>query len=217
MKRLLPLTALVALLAGCAAGARGTDTPAPGEPPREPPPAVTAAPLDLGGQKVLVLPVQRASGLSVGMDAATDEFVFALRERDTRTQWVMPDALRRALSRSPGYAPDPGSLPSDVYAHKQMGEPLAGIVRRYTALVDARVVVLPVSATFVPSAKGDRGHVRFQALVVDSRSGTVIWRGSADGDERVRAAGETSAIGDQGAVASAAAALAARMLRGDAP
>lgn len=215
MTRLLPLVVLTGLLAGC--GGRSQAGAAPADTPREPRPAVAQAPMDLGGQKVLVLPVQRVNGLSVGLDAATDEFVFALRERDTRTQWVMPDALRRALTRAPGYAPDPRSLPSDAYAHNQMGEPLAGIVRRYTALVDSRLVVVPLSASFVPSVGGDRGHVRFQVVVVDSRSGAVIWRGAADGDERLRAAGESTAVGDQGAVASAAAALAARMLRGDAP
>lgn len=214
MNRLLSL-ALVAALAGCGARARAGSAPA--DAPREPPLAVAQAPMDLGGQKVLVLPVQRGSGLSVGLDAATDEFVFALRERDTRTQWVMPDALRRALSRAPGYAPDPRSLPSDVYAHNQMGEPLAGIVRRYAALVDSRLVVIPTSAAFAPSVGGDRGRVRFQVMVVDSRSGAVIWRGAADGEERIRAAGETTTAGDQGALASAAAALAAKMLRGDTP
>lgn len=214
MKRLLSV-ALLALVAGC--GGRAQTAPAAAETPREPPPAVAQPPMDLGGQKVLVLPVQRGFGLSVGMDAVTDEFVFALRERDTRTQWVMPDVLRRALSRAPGYAPDPRSLPSGTYAHNQMGEPLAGIVRRYTALVDSRLVVVPVSASFVPSVGGDRGHVRFQVVVVDSRSGAVIWRGAAGGDERIRADGETAAMGDQGAVASAAAALAAKMLRADTP
>lgn len=214
MKRFLSL-ALVVALAGC--GGRAHAGAAPADAPREPPPAVAQAPMDLGGQKVLVLPVQRGSGLSVGLDAATDELAFALRERDTRTQWVMPDALRRALARAPGYAPDPRSLPSDVYAHNQMGEPLAGIVRRYTALVDTRLVVIPTSAAFVPMMGGERGHVRFQVMVVDSRSGAVVWRGAAEGDERVRASGETAAAGDQGAVASAAAALAAKMLRDDNP
>lgn len=174
-------------------------------------PAPSVAPMDLGGQKVLILPVQAAPGIVGGREAMTAELVFALGERDTRTQWQGPDRLRRALQRSPGYAPDPSGLPGDAYLHhneRRIVEPLAGVVRRYSALMDARLVVIPREARFVPAvAGGQGGAVRVGAVVVDARSGYVVWYGEADGETRPEA--------DQAALASAAAALAARMVTGD--
>lgn len=199
--------ALAALLAACTPPPKTAPPTSAGEAGT---PAVSVAPRDLGGQKVLILPVQAAPGIAAGREAVTTELVFAIGERDSRTQWLAPDRLRRALSRSPGYAPDPSGLPGDAYLHhneRRIVEPLAGAVRRYSALMDARLVVIPREARFVPSASGQGGTVRIGAVVVDARTGHVVWYGAADGASRPAA--------DQPAIASAAAALAARMLVGD--
>ncbi|HEX8362578.1 MAG TPA: hypothetical protein VF613_20830 [Longimicrobium sp.] len=195
MKRIVLLLALAAC---------GAPRPAPTAAPAPPPPVSSTAPMDFGGQRVLILPVQSAEAVGT-RDEATSELVFALRERDERTQWVTPDQLRRALRGSPGYAADPGTLPDDAYLHhgeRTIVDPLGSVVRRYSALTDTRVVVIPRSARWIDGGAG--GRVRMSAAVVDARNGRVIWFGDAEGEPR-------PAFGRE-ALASAAAALAERML-----
>lgn len=195
------MRAFVVLAMGLAA-CGGQRAAAPGAAPVPAPVAMPA--MDLGGQRVLILPVQAAEGVGT-RDEATSELVFALAERDARTQWVTPEQLRRALRGAPGYAADPGALPDDPYIHhgeRSIVDPLGGIVRRYSALTDARVVLIPRAARWMPGSGG--GRVRMTAAVVDARSARVIWHGDAEGDERPAF--------DRAALASAAAALAERML-----
>ncbi|HYJ78197.1 MAG TPA: hypothetical protein VEW03_01145 [Longimicrobiaceae bacterium] len=179
--------------------------PGPEPAPVRPPAAVVA--MDLGGQKVLVMPVQSAAGVGASREQITAEVVFALREWDSRTTWVTPDQLRAALRRSPGYAPDPAALPTDSWMHhgeRYVVAPLVTQLRRYTALMDARLVLVLRDARFLPVPDGSGGVVRLSAGVVDSRNGNVIWFGDADGETRPQA--------DAAGLASAAAALAARMV-----
>ena len=192
-------------LAGCGGGRGATPAAAPA-----PTPAATSMPaMDFGGQRVLILPVQAAEGVGT-RDEVTSELVFALTERDARTQWVTPDQLRRALRGSPGYASDPGTLPDDPYIHhgeRSIVDPLGSVIRRYSALADARVVLVPRSARWIAAPAGGGGRVRMTAAVVDARNGRVVWYGDADGDTRPGFGRE--------ALASAAAALAERMLVGE--
>lgn len=197
-----PLRRLAALLllAACGGGA-------PPPPAAAPQPARSSAPLDLGGQRVLVLPLQLLQGVPGTREDATREITFALGERDAATQWIDPERLRGALRRTPGYAQDPGTLPNDRFWHYQgarIMDPLASQVARYGALVDARLVLIPRAGRWVPWGDRPGGRVRLAAALVDARSGDVVWMGEADGDDH----GEPAAS----AVASAAAALAARMV-----
>jgi hypothetical protein len=187
---------LLLVAAGCA-GARQ-------DPGVTPPAAV--APMDLGGQLVLILPLQGSAGLPVDRERATADLVAALRERDTRTRWIDPARLRRSLAASPGFAPDPAALPNDAYhawGQRRIQGPLADAVRRYMALTDARLVVIPRRGVLRPLEDGG-AVVRLDVAVVDARTGMVVWFGEAEG-----AAGER---GDPALVATAAAALAARMV-----
>jgi hypothetical protein len=190
------LLVLVPLLAAC--------TPKPPPAPTSQPEAQRSyPPMDLGGQKVLILPLQASEGLPGNRDETTQALVTALGARDGRTQWVPPGRLRAALRTAPGYAQDPGALPMDPYRHhgeNYIMEPLAGLVRRYSALTDTRLVMIPRAARWV--AWGDRpgGRVRLATAVVDSRSGGVVWLGEADGEpydeatpEAVRSAAEAMA------------------------
>jgi hypothetical protein len=163
--------------------------------------------MQLGGQKVLVLPMQAASGVGQPRDAITREILFALGERDAAAQWIDPDRLRSVLRRSPGYAADPDALPVDAFRHhneRYVVEPLASLLRRYSALMDVRLVLIPQSAQWLPSADGTSGVVRIAATVVDTRSSNVVWWGEADGTP--------AAQPGPAPVATAAAALAARMV-----
>ncbi|MBA2243662.1 MAG: hypothetical protein H0W11_01810 [Gemmatimonadetes bacterium] len=83
-------------------------------------------------------------------------------------------------------------------------EPLAGELRRYSALMDARLVLLLREARFARAADADVGNLRIGAVLLDARSGRVLWWGEA--------AGDASATPDPAAAASAAAALAERLL-----
>ncbi len=169
-------------------------------------PATAVAPMDLGGQRVLILPVQSASGLPFNREIITDEIVAAIRARDTRTQWIDPARLRRTLAGSPTFAPDPAALPNDRYeawGERRIQGGLADAVRRYMALTEARLVVIPRSATLITPDSG-AAFVRLNAAVVDARTGFVVWWGEADG----LPAHPT----DRALISSAAVALAARLL-----
>ncbi|HET7461465.1 MAG TPA: hypothetical protein VFJ82_09450, partial [Longimicrobium sp.] len=158
-------------------------------------------------QKVLVLPLQLASGVGQPRDEITREILFALGERDDRSEWIDPERLRAALRRAPGYAPDPAVLPNDALRHhgeRYIIEPLAGVLRRYSALMDVRLVLIPQAAAWLPSPGGSGGVVRISATMIDARTGNIVWYGEADGSP---AAGPGPAP-----VATAAAALAARMV-----
>ena len=195
---------LLAFAWGCGGQAKPAAGPAPAPGPR---PATSAAAMQLGGQKVLVLPMQAATGVGQPRDAITREILFALGERDAATQWIDPDRLRGVLRRSPGYAADPDALPVDAFRHhneRYVVEPLASLLRRYSALMDVRLVLIPQSAQWLPSADGTGGVVRIAATMIDTRSSNVVWWGEADG--------APAAEPGPAPVATAAAALAARMV-----
>ncbi|HEX2093883.1 MAG TPA: hypothetical protein VHG28_15880 [Longimicrobiaceae bacterium] len=182
--------------------------PAPAAAPAVPPLGPSAPPLRVGGQRILVLPVQATSGLPAeAQQRVGAEILFALGERESRVTWISPEELERALRRSPGFAGDPRNLPADPLMHhreRRAVEPLIGELRRYAALTDARLALLPRSVAFLRHAGADMGRVRLSAALIDTRSGDLVWWGEAEGDP--------AAVADTRALASAAAALAARML-----
>ena len=206
--RLLSLVCASALALAPACGGRARP-----QDPGQPPPPVAVAPMDLGGQRVLILPVQGVGGMSFTRDDVTAEVVAALRARDTRTQWIDPARLRRTLSQSPNFAPDPGALPNDSYLHRgerSISGQLADVVRRYSALTEARIVVIPRAARFMPAAdSGGGGHVRMSVAVADARTGLLVWFGEVDGPP---VANPT----DRRAIVGAAEALARSMVVADA-
>lgn len=199
-----PRAALATLLLAAAAACGGRE-PAPGHVA----PAISVAPMDLGGQRVLILPVQASSGLQFTREDVTADFVAALRARDTRTQWIDPARLRRSLAASPNFAPDPAALPNDryeVHGARRIQGGLGDAVRRYMALTEARLVVIPRAAVLV-SPDSAPAFVRMSAAVVDARTGFVVWHGEADG--------LPLPADDRASVASAAEAMAARMVIAD--
>ncbi|HYW11033.1 MAG TPA: hypothetical protein VE871_03725 [Longimicrobium sp.] len=194
-----------ALLAVVTAACGGKAKPAPGQVA----PAVAVAPMDLGGQRVLILPVQASAGLQFTREDVTNELVSALRGRDTRTQWIDPARLRRSLASSPNFAPDPAALPNDryeMYGQRRIDGGLADAVRRYMALTEARLVVIPRSAVLV-SPDSAPAFVRMSAALVDARTGLLVWWGEADGTP--------APADDRALIVSAAEAMAARMVIAD--
>lgn len=180
-------------------------------PPPElrPPPHGSSAPLLLSGQRVLVLPLQAAAALPFAAGALENEIVFALAERDARVTWITPDDVRRAARRSPLFATDPDALPTDAMLHhgeRRVVEPLAGELRRFSALVDARLVLLPrVSVQYADGGEA----VRLSAVIVDARSNDVLWWAEMPAP--------VAEMGDRSRLASLAEELAQRLVSVRAP
>ncbi|HEV3052030.1 MAG TPA: hypothetical protein VGX50_17100 [Longimicrobium sp.] len=201
VRRMLPLASVALAVLVSAAGCGGKKPPPGGITP-----AVSVAPMDLGGQRVLILPVQAASGLAFNREIVTDEIVAAIRARDTRTQWIDPARLRRSLAQSPNFAPDPAALPNDryeVHGDRRIQGGLQDAVRRYMALTEARLVVIPRSAVLITPDSGG-AFVRLSAAVVDARTGLLVWWGEADG--------HPAEPGSRALITTAAQALAARLV-----
>jgi hypothetical protein len=134
-------------------------------------------PVQLTGQRVLVLPVQITGLAGPSTEVLDGEIGFALVELDSRVSWVTPEELRRAVRRSPMFAGDPGALPGDAlvrHGERRVVEPLAGELRRYSALVDARLVILPRLRRAAPLPDGTEA-VRLTGELIDARSGDVVW------------------------------------------
>lgn len=162
-----------------------------------------APPLALSGRRILVLPVRAAPDLAQLATRADSEIAFALAERNPAATWIFPPDLRAALRRSPGLAIDPAALPDDPALDRgdaPVGEVLAGPLRRYAALADARLVLLP---RLIRGTRDGVAVLRLHAAAIDARTGGVIWRGSAERPE--------SADLPPGALAELAAAWAERL------
>jgi hypothetical protein len=177
---------------------------------------------DLGGQTVMVLPVQRiapAVAMPANADtAATPEILSAgglaeleaelsywLPEQATRVKWVLPEAVERAVSRSPTLEVRVRDLPVrdfQLARLRTIGDPLYGDLRRVSMVNDARLALLPLGAVWIAEV-GGLWRVHLAAALIDTFGGNVLWQGVVAGDavERHASAG----------IASAARALAARI------
>ena len=154
----------------------------------------------LGGQRVLVLPVhyvQPVDGGWVGGAASADralrqanaEIAFALGERQSTTQWIVAEQIAAAVERQPAMAVHIYGLSADPVRRSALGradrvkDPLYGEIRRLAALMDARYVVFPVELWYEPAAPGygGEGHAALWTLLLDARTGFVLWSGMVRG------------------------------------
>jgi len=176
-----------------------------GKPAKQAPqPNQTARAPDLSGRTVLLLPVQpgpvpNAAGTTApggllvdGLGALDAEIAYWLQENSPRTKWVMPDALRRTVQRSPTLAIDLNTLDVSAFRRAQVrriGDPLYGDLRKLAAVHDASLAVVPVAAEFRPTST-DSGHIEIAAALVDVHYGTVYWFGVVAGETGARGAAE---------------------------
>lgn len=172
MKNSIPLrtAAMAALLhfAGCGGGGAA-----------RPPTAVPAQ--GLAGRTAVVFPTQRSVDVPGDPDG---ELAYALRSRGGAGRWVLPDALRAQLARSPGFDVPMEDLPIDVFFRaevRRVGDPLYGILRRAAALADATVAVIPLAVTWRPATAESASAVEVTAAVIDVLSGRVVWFGVREG------------------------------------
>ncbi len=158
---------------------------------------------DLRGMKVMVLPLQRRTGLRDDLDP---EIAYALQARGAGPNWIMPDDLARALARSPGLDVPLMALPVGIFLTREVnriGDPLYGYLLRAAAVTNAQVALIPVEARRRIELDGS-SVVELVATLLDVRKGRVIWFGVVEG--------RPGTAGDFQIVASAADALASMLL-----
>lgn len=168
----------------------------------------TAPPMELAVQRILLLP-PRVTGGTGGSELIGERLGAALEARSADVTWVRSEELLRALRRSPGYAPPPAMLPEDPMWHgreRRIEDPLASHLRRYGALMNARLLVLPRAT--VAGAEEAAATLRLDAVVIDTRSGAIVWWGVAE---------DTLAGGMESAADRVATMLARQMLSGSLP
>ncbi len=177
-QRFTALFVLVPLLASCGGGTA---------PPPEPGTSRGTSPI-LDGRRVILLPVQRVGGVPGNASA---ELSHALTDRGQDVEWVLWSEVDDALARSPGMDARTSGLPVGLFGAaevERVGDPLFGQLRRMGGLVDADLILLPVSVTWEtnPAVIGATPRVRFTAALIAARTGHVVWYGVEEGDDHPR-------------------------------
>ena len=154
---------------------------------------------DIGGQRVMLLPVQHVvpaisppatadttrpmlalSGES--LRAVEAELAYWLPEQAPRVRWVLPDAIERAVQGSAALqAITVRDLPVRDFQRSRLqsiGDPLYGDLRRVAVVTDARLALLPIGAVWIPETAG-AGRVHLAAALIDTMGGRVLWYGVA--------------------------------------
>ena len=118
-----------------------------------------------------------------------------IEARGPEVNWVLPPQLRKVARRSAGVVEDPDQMGQAILRSPKMNkvpDPLRSSVRGLVALVGGRIALVPASVGFGPEASG-RIRADLTLVLVDSRSGKVLWRTLAYGrgaspDEALKAA-----------------------------
>ena len=181
------------LASGCGSGR--VEAPEPG--------AMRGFVPDLRSIRVMVMPLQRRTGIRDELDA---EIAFALKARGAGDNWIMADELARTLARSPGLDVPLSALSVGIFLIREVdriGDPLYGQLLRAAAVTNARVALIPVEARRRVEPDGS-SVVEVVATLLDVRRGRVMWFGVVEG--------QPGMAGDFRIVASAVEALASTLL-----
>ncbi len=201
------LCTLALLGAACAAPAQEAK-PAPVAKPAKPPPPIDLLSLDpLAGQAIPILPITFLLSDSVApadlpegrrarllwADSIVGE---AMQTRGPEVSWVLPPELRLIAKRAPGMVTDPDKMGQALLRNdsfeKTVPDPLRSYLRALNAITDGRHVFVPASVRFVPVPSGVR--VEVTTVLVDSRSGQILWRSHPVGNGATAAAALADAI-----------------------
>ena len=196
----LPVVALA--LAACAGGSSNVSAQSPAPAQNAAPGAASAAGPILGpfaSQPVILLPTQFVvGGDSLGwavaagspgeyLKAIDDEIVFALQQRRTARQWILPAALARKLRNNVTYAPadiyDIGAGPlrdPKLKTDEPLADPMASNLRSMIALTEARYVLVPIEISF--AGPKNAGRAMLKLALVDARSARLVWIGVVASD-----------------------------------
>lgn len=178
--------------------------PAEQEATQEAPPRLPA------GVAVVFLPLQSADRAPAGgwpeaeeggqavLDRFDDEVGFALSERRSTRAWVTPGRVADVAGRNPMLDVDARALAFQGIRNQEddpLYEPLHGQLRSLTALLDARLVVLPFGLRYEPAASDDEassdrseadpdasgGRPVLEVAIIDTRAGRLLWIGNVEG------------------------------------
>ena len=162
----------------------------------------------------MVLPAQQPprtpairAGATEPVSGLDDEIAFFLAEVAPGVRWIGKDAIRRAVENAPNISIRTDALAVGAFhvaRLQRIGDPLWGDLRTLGMLLDARYALIPFAAGYAVPATGP-GRVEIGAALIDTTNGNVLWIGYAAGDR-----------GDEGSravVASAAKALAEKVVR----
>jgi hypothetical protein len=103
--------------------------------------------------------------------------------RAPEVNWVPPRELRKMARRSAGYLADPDQMGQAVLRGPKITvipDPLRSSLRSLMAVAGGRLALVPASLGFGPEPDG-RIRADLSLVLVDSRSGKVIWRSIALG------------------------------------
>jgi len=154
------------------------------------------------GERVLLLPVQDAGGI----EEFDRELEYALRARSPEVHWVGSATITRLAGEAGRLGADPDDLPVGVFEQGRLdrvGDPLYGALYRLAAFGDARFALLPLSTRREATEEG-RESVTIDVLLLEPRTGRVLWQGLVRGEE--------TAPGTPASSASAAERLAAKLV-----
>jgi hypothetical protein len=181
-------------LFACSAQGQSTQKPAPAPlPPTKP--LATAA---LAGQTIAVLPIT----LVAADPALESDSLYAhysdhrlallradslvgkgLQDRGPEVSWVLPPQLRKIARRAAGVVDDPDQMGQAILRSPgvmKVPDPLRSSIRGLVALAGGRMALVPAAVGFGPEA--DRQiRADLSLVLVDSRSGKVLWRSLAYG------------------------------------
>ncbi len=107
----------------------------------------------------------------------------ALTERAPEVQWVLPKEVRRAARKAPGLVADPDQMGQAVMRarFRVVPDPLRAYLRNLVAVAGGgRHVFIPSAVTLAVDSSGVI-HSVISAVVVDARTGDVLWRSEAFG------------------------------------
>ena len=110
-------------------------------------------------------------------------------------KWILPAELRKIAKRAPNLVPDPDRMGHSVMTstrNKRVVEPLGSRLRQLVAYTDARQALLPCTLVFSKDSLGVGAEIAL--VLVDARSGNVLWRTFAVGKGRTADVAVRSAI-----------------------
>ena len=194
---------MLALVAGCPRShTTRTD-------PNDPFSRIAVSPLPIAsasGSSVLLLAL---GGLVLGDTAALPELEgqrarltaaayaqldSALRRDAREVLWQGLEEQRYATRRNPTLGLDPDRFPTAYVIEPSMSQipdPLFAEIRTLAAITGARYAVVPAGARLTRATGGYRAE--YVLAAADARTGTVIWRGRAEGRPAATAEGALSA------------------------
>lgn len=175
-----------------------------------PVPAAHTAPI-LIGETVMIFPVQRgvvpvadtsARHFTIEQGKLDAELAYWLPQLGNNVKWVLPAQIQRAITRSPTLEIDINNLAVGAFGRaqvKRIGDPLFGDLRKLSAVLNARIAVIPVAAEQI-GATPQSARVQVATAVINALSGNVLWFGVIES--------EAEAQGEEAGIASAAQAFA---------